>query len=637
MRPSEDPSSLEQILQQSGRLKSLARSMVGDAAQAEDIVQDTMLAVLERGSGKEPATGAWLAGVVRNKALRFFRDIYRRRRRERLIARPERIRTTPQDLVERAELQRKIVGAVLQLAEPYRSTVLLRFFEEASPREIAGIQGVPEATVWTRIHRALAHLRSRLDREYGGERRAWLAILLPTLGAGTLAAEAAAGAAEGAAGASCAASASTAAASAATGGAGTTAGITCFTIGGIVMTQKIIVGFSLLGLTALALGVGLGRFTAPAGPSPETIAAKYVDRSEHEAVKKQNEDLRAQIAKVAAEKSRADSENEELKGRVGALEKQMEEEKAAQVARKPEGEAKGLPVAFGKFAELEEIQKADWLEMAEAVEKINELLLDVSTKMKEGKPIDVDLQQKVGEQNQKLVRYYAKIMGKIPTNGPLNGEFSHPITTANIMAAMLDRAQVPLTDEQVQAIARLGGEYEKDYEDQQEKYGESTPRLLKMMDELMLKKKCYDAMGGLLTQDQRDAVIHPDIHNRLQLDTLSPATMAILLATPSYFSEREALPGKIAQYLGKDLGIPVDDNEAVKAIVDQWAKDLEPLMESPVEDKQPVHLDQALTAGNAQAKALAALLQLPELDEKVKNTLLSAPGWQVPLLLKKGE
>ena len=76
--------------------------------------------------------------------------------------------------------------------------------------------------------------------------------------------------------------------------------------------------------------------------------------------------------------------------------------------------------------------------MAEAVEVINDLLIDVSKKMNEGLPIDVDLQQKVAEQNQKLVKYYAKIMGKIPTNSPINGEFSHPITTANIMAAMLE-------------------------------------------------------------------------------------------------------------------------------------------------------------------------------------------------------
>src|SRR6185503_5300852 len=79
------------------------------------------------------------------------------------------------DLVERVLVQRELVSAVLELDEPYRSIVLLRYFEELPPREIAARTGIPLATVQSRLQRALARLRERLD----GEHQAWAALLLP--------------------------------------------------------------------------------------------------------------------------------------------------------------------------------------------------------------------------------------------------------------------------------------------------------------------------------------------------------------------------------------------------------------------------------------------------------------------------
>ena len=50
---------------------------------------------------------------------------------------------------------------VLALPEPYRGTVLLRYYEEASLREIAERQAAPLETVRTRLRRAHALLRDR--------------------------------------------------------------------------------------------------------------------------------------------------------------------------------------------------------------------------------------------------------------------------------------------------------------------------------------------------------------------------------------------------------------------------------------------------------------------------------------------
>ncbi|MEL6429624.1 MAG: sigma factor-like helix-turn-helix DNA-binding protein, partial [Planctomycetota bacterium] len=75
---------------------------------------------------------------------------------------------------ERARLQRELMDAVLGLAEPYRETILLRFFEGLSPSKIAARQDVSVETVKTRQKRGLAKLRERLDAQRGGDRRAWV-------------------------------------------------------------------------------------------------------------------------------------------------------------------------------------------------------------------------------------------------------------------------------------------------------------------------------------------------------------------------------------------------------------------------------------------------------------------------------
>jgi len=70
---------------------------------------------------------------------------------------------------------------VFALDEPFRTVVLLRFFDDLAPRAIARQLGVPLATVHSRLQRGLARLRERLDRRPGCERRAWVAMLLSFL------------------------------------------------------------------------------------------------------------------------------------------------------------------------------------------------------------------------------------------------------------------------------------------------------------------------------------------------------------------------------------------------------------------------------------------------------------------------
>ena len=148
------PSNPEELLAHAGWVRSLARSLVGDPSLADDVVQETWIAALERPPRDRQALSAWLRRVVLNFARKALREGSRRSRRERAAARPECL-DSREDLVTRVELHRQVVDAVLGLRDPYRETIILRFFEELSVREIADRARLPEPTVRTRLRRAV--------------------------------------------------------------------------------------------------------------------------------------------------------------------------------------------------------------------------------------------------------------------------------------------------------------------------------------------------------------------------------------------------------------------------------------------------------------------------------------------------
>jgi RNA polymerase sigma-70 factor (ECF subfamily) len=159
-------------------MRRLARSLVRDPELAEELAQETWIRLLQQ----PPRTGGpvrgWIATVMRNLRRTEVRGRTRREARE-LETWVERPAPQPPDLLERAQLQRALVDAVLALEEPYRRTVLLRYFEERTPSAIARQEGLPVATVKTRLSRGLAQLRERLGRtEEPGGRGSVLAGLL---------------------------------------------------------------------------------------------------------------------------------------------------------------------------------------------------------------------------------------------------------------------------------------------------------------------------------------------------------------------------------------------------------------------------------------------------------------------------
>jgi RNA polymerase sigma-70 factor (ECF subfamily) len=169
----------EVLLHEHAWLRRLARTLAADPASADDLVQDTWVAALERPPRASGADlRAWLAAVARNFARGGSRRGANAKARERAVARPETLPSVAES-VERVAAQRELVDAVLALAPLERDLVVLRYFEDLPPRAIAARLGLSGATVRSRLSRALAELRGRLDRRFEGGRDAWAALLVP--------------------------------------------------------------------------------------------------------------------------------------------------------------------------------------------------------------------------------------------------------------------------------------------------------------------------------------------------------------------------------------------------------------------------------------------------------------------------
>lgn len=178
VKPQATAASMEDLLEHQAWVRALARRLVRDPHLAEDLVQETWVAALERPAGSVRAMRAWLASVLRNLVRERARTDGSRRWREESSAREEATASTL-ELYAKVSAHRRVVESVTELPEHYREALLLRYFEGLPPTAIAERLGVPVSTVKTRLARGLAMMRERLDRAAGGDGESWLRGLAP--------------------------------------------------------------------------------------------------------------------------------------------------------------------------------------------------------------------------------------------------------------------------------------------------------------------------------------------------------------------------------------------------------------------------------------------------------------------------
>jgi RNA polymerase sigma-70 factor (ECF subfamily) len=139
---------------------NLARLLLRDAGEAEDVVQESYLKAMRAFAGfRGDSARPWLLTIVRNTALSWLRA--NRSRGDHAEYNDEihgRSISTPEVESLGKERSRAISQCVEALPAEYREAIVLREMEELSYSEIAEITGAPQGTVMSRLSRARARL-----------------------------------------------------------------------------------------------------------------------------------------------------------------------------------------------------------------------------------------------------------------------------------------------------------------------------------------------------------------------------------------------------------------------------------------------------------------------------------------------
>ncbi|MDO8544044.1 MAG: RNA polymerase sigma factor [Opitutaceae bacterium] len=162
------PLDLEVWLQAHGdRLLRSAYLLCGDAMEAEDLVQETLLQAFKsahRFRG-DSAVYTWLHGILLNLNRRHWR------KQKRLVFDEARIlrapvaadRVEPQD--DRDFQLTRLAQAIRTLSPEHREVIVLRFYDNLKIHEIAARTGASAGTIKSRLHYALRHLEKLIPGE----------------------------------------------------------------------------------------------------------------------------------------------------------------------------------------------------------------------------------------------------------------------------------------------------------------------------------------------------------------------------------------------------------------------------------------------------------------------------------------
>jgi RNA polymerase sigma-70 factor (ECF subfamily) len=164
------------------RLYRTARSLLRDAAEAEDAVQEAYLSAyrsLDNFRG-EASMATWLTRIVANECMGRLR---RQARRDNILpmarganvntdespdaadAHPGAEHETPDRSLVRAEMRALLERRIDDLPQDFRAVFMLRSVEELSVEETAQCLGIPEATVRSRHFRARSLLRETIAQD----------------------------------------------------------------------------------------------------------------------------------------------------------------------------------------------------------------------------------------------------------------------------------------------------------------------------------------------------------------------------------------------------------------------------------------------------------------------------------------
>ena len=167
-RRGDDSAFHELVERHSASLFRLGFLLLGNTADAEDVVQETLLGAFQhlvRFRGHS-SVKTWLTQILVKQAARHHRSHYRRRTisleetGEGVAAAAE--ASGPDTRTQSADARMDVRAVLRALSVEHRQVVVLREYEGMSYREISEVLRMPAGTVESRLFRAREHLKELL-------------------------------------------------------------------------------------------------------------------------------------------------------------------------------------------------------------------------------------------------------------------------------------------------------------------------------------------------------------------------------------------------------------------------------------------------------------------------------------------
>jgi len=168
-----------------GRLVARASLILGGDDQAQDVVQESLIAALQKLDDFEPrrpgAIDGWVQRIVTNRAINHLRKMKRLHEEltdysESYIDRGVRISNpstflehSAEDIASNHQIRDIVLQQIAALPDSLRSPLVLRDIEGFSTRETAECLQISENNVKIRLHRGRLALKEKLERTTKGE------------------------------------------------------------------------------------------------------------------------------------------------------------------------------------------------------------------------------------------------------------------------------------------------------------------------------------------------------------------------------------------------------------------------------------------------------------------------------------
>ena len=602
----------------------LAYAMLRDADHAYDAVQQAFL-VAARKPESIPAGDPWpwFAVVVAHEAQNL-----RRKRRPVPVGTgsapeapgmdvPDPRAPDPGRAVEAADEARAVWEAVGALPEAEREAVVLTHLAGLSPGDAAKAMDVPRQTVAERAQRGIETLAHRLRSSAPATAKGLALLPVAAPPRGIEAAQAAwvklamASVAKGA----------------------------VIPGGAIVATTKTawIVGLVLaagLGFVGGGTTDGLGLFGASdagdvaraAGHPPRDATVGAAPRPTGES------GLAAGGEGAAASSRRLREENARLLARVADLEGQVA---AVAPATGTPRRALGPTFTFGEMGRLDAVKEADWPSLSASAKVVGDAVAEIYRRTQAGEEVPRAVYLRLQENVERMRTYEYRTIDRMPTSAQHNGELTHPISAANLLAGILAQEGKPLTPAQVAEFERLGLAFEEEFARVRGAYGPDVPRARRLLDELRLKGKFMDGLWAVLTDEQRPFWIDPALKGIAGVDLFDPTLLVFHTTTVVTGATAADLRPKLVGLLRPKVGLAEGASDPrVDAAVDAWlaraSRGVEPVARSAARNYT---FAQAVVAGEATAELVEALLRGMDLSADAKRALRDDPTWYVARLL----